>query len=98
MVIGFCFVEIRGKAYRFQEQDVGGRSWKKTLILYGLKRSIGLKMSGMSWIPTRMITRGSTDSISHLFGYTINISKSKRISSEFIVMVTDKLRIELKVS
>lgn len=43
-------------------------------------------------------TRGNIDSISNLFGYTINISKSKPTNSEFIAMVADKLRIEHKVS
>ncbi|TVX92807.1 sporulation transcription factor Spo0A [Paenibacillus agilis] len=43
-------------------------------------------------------TRGNIDSISRLFGYTINISKSKPTNSEFIAMVADKLRIEHKVS
>jgi two-component system response regulator (stage 0 sporulation protein A) len=43
-------------------------------------------------------TRGNIDSISHIFGYTINISKSKPTNSEFIAMVADKLRIEHKVS
>jgi two-component system response regulator (stage 0 sporulation protein A) len=42
-------------------------------------------------------TRGNIDSISHLFGYTINISKAKPTNSEFIAMVADKLRIENKV-
>lgn len=43
-------------------------------------------------------TRGNIDSISHLFGYTINISKAKPTNSEFIAMVADKLRIDHKVS
>ncbi|BFH13214.1 hypothetical protein J6TS7_21780 [Paenibacillus dendritiformis] len=43
-------------------------------------------------------TRGNIDSISHLFGYTINISKAKPTNREFIAMVADKLRIEHKVS
>lgn len=43
-------------------------------------------------------TRGNIDSISHLFGYTINISKAKPTNSEFIAMVADKLRLEHKVS
>lgn len=43
-------------------------------------------------------TRGNIDSISHLFGYTVNISKAKPTNSEFIAMVADKLRIEHKVS
>jgi len=43
-------------------------------------------------------TRGNIESISHLFGYTVNMSKSKPTNSEFIAMVDDKLRIEHKVS
>ena len=43
-------------------------------------------------------TRGNIDSISFIFGYTVNISKSKPTNSEFIAMVADKLRIEHKVS
>lgn len=43
-------------------------------------------------------TRGNIDSISHLFGYTVNASKSKPTNSEFIAMVADKLRLEHKVS
>ena len=43
-------------------------------------------------------TRGNIDSISFIFGYTINISKSKPTNSEFIAMVADKLLIEHKVS
>lgn len=40
--------------------------------------------------------RGNMDSISKLFGYTVNASKSKPTNSEFIAMVADKLRIEHK--
>lgn len=43
-------------------------------------------------------TRGNIESISHLFGYTVNAAKSKPTNSEFIAMVADKLRIEHKVS
>lgn len=43
-------------------------------------------------------TRGNIESISHLFGYTINAARSKPTNSEFIAMVADKLRIEHKVS
>jgi len=43
-------------------------------------------------------TRGNIDSISHLFGYTVNATKSKPTNSEFIAMVADKLRLEHKVS
>lgn len=41
--------------------------------------------------------RGNIDSISSLFGHTINMSKAKPTNSEFIAMVADKLRIEHKV-
>lgn len=41
--------------------------------------------------------RGNIDSITDLFGYTINVSKAKPTNSEFIAMVADKLRLEHKV-
>lgn len=42
--------------------------------------------------------RGNVDSISKLFGYTVNMSKAKPTNSEFIAMVADRLRLEHKVS
>lgn len=39
-------------------------------------------------------SRGNVDSISSLFGYTVNSSKAKPTNSEFIAMVADRLRIE----
>ena len=42
--------------------------------------------------------RGNIDSLSSMFGYTINVSKAKPTNSEFIAMVADKLRMEHKVS
>lgn len=41
-------------------------------------------------------SRGNIDSITELFGYTINISKAKPTNSEFIAMVADKLRLEFQ--
>ncbi|SDH51598.1 two-component system, response regulator, stage 0 sporulation protein A [Alteribacillus persepolensis] len=43
-------------------------------------------------------SRGNFESISRMFGYTINVSKAKPTNSEFIAMVADKLRLEHKVS
>ena len=43
-------------------------------------------------------SRGNYESISRMFGYTINVSKAKPTNSEFIAMVADKLRLEHKVS
>ena len=40
--------------------------------------------------------RGNIEAISRTFGYTVNISKSKPTNSEFIAMIADKLRLELK--
>lgn len=40
--------------------------------------------------------RGSIDIINKIFGYTINAYKAKPTNSEFIAMITDKLRLELK--
>ena len=43
-------------------------------------------------------SRGNIDSISKMFGYTVNVSKAKPTNSEFIAMVADKRRIEHRVS
>lgn len=43
-------------------------------------------------------TRGNIESISALFGYTVNISKAKPTNSEFIAIVADRLRLEHKAS
>lgn len=43
-------------------------------------------------------SRGQVDAIDSLFGYTVNLGKGKPTNSEFIAMVADKLRLELKVS
>jgi len=42
--------------------------------------------------------RGRVDVINNLFGYTIHNIKGKPTNSEFIAMIADKLRIELKIS
>jgi two-component system response regulator (stage 0 sporulation protein A) len=42
--------------------------------------------------------RGNVEAIRAVFGYTVNIGKSKPTNSEFIAMVADKLRIEAKIS
>lgn len=43
-------------------------------------------------------TRGKMDTINKLFGYTINNGKGKPTNSEFIALLADKLRLELRVS
>jgi len=43
-------------------------------------------------------SRGQIDAINSLFGYTISGVKGKPTNSEFIAMIADKLRLELKVS
>ena len=40
--------------------------------------------------------RGNTDSIDAIFGYTVSSSKAKPTNSEFIAMISDKLRLEYK--
>lgn len=42
--------------------------------------------------------RGNFDVINSLFGYTVNLDRGKPTNSEFIAMVADKLRMELKAS
>lgn len=43
-------------------------------------------------------SRGQMEAIDTLFGYTVSIGKGKPTNSEFIAMVADKLRLEMKVS
>ncbi|WP_369414742.1 sporulation initiation factor Spo0A C-terminal domain-containing protein [Collibacillus ludicampi] len=43
-------------------------------------------------------TRNPLLRLDSVFGYTVNIGKSKPTNSEFIAMVADKLRIEAKIS
>lgn len=43
-------------------------------------------------------SRGKVDAINNLFGYTINNNKGKPTNSEFIALIADNLRIELKAS
>ena len=40
--------------------------------------------------------RGEINTIENIFGYTINANKGKPTNSEFIAMIADKLRLELK--
>ncbi len=42
-------------------------------------------------------SRGRVETISNLFGYTIHNVKGKPTNSEFIAMIADKLRLELKI-
>jgi len=43
-------------------------------------------------------SRGRVDVINNLFGYTIHNVKGKPTNSEFIAMIADKLRIQMKIS
>ena len=40
--------------------------------------------------------RGQTDTVESIFGYTVSASKGKPTNSEFIAMIADKLRLEMK--
>ena len=40
--------------------------------------------------------RGDTDTLNNIFGFTINQSKGKPTNSEFIAMISDKLRLKMK--
>ena len=40
--------------------------------------------------------RGQIDTMDSIFGYTVNANKGKPTNSEFIAMIADKLRLELK--
>ena len=40
--------------------------------------------------------RGNVETINSLFGYTVNLDRGKPTNSEFIAMVADKMRMEIK--
>lgn len=40
--------------------------------------------------------RGDVDILNSYFGYTIHTSRGKPTNSEFIAMISDKLRLEMK--
>ena len=42
--------------------------------------------------------RGQTDTVESIFGYTVSASKGKPTNSEFIAMIADKLRLEMKTA
>lgn len=42
-------------------------------------------------------SRGKMDTIDEMFGYTINNGKGKPTNSEFIALITDKIRLEYKM-
>ena len=43
-------------------------------------------------------SRGKIDAIDNLFGYTVNNHKGKPTNSEFIALIADRLRLELRAS
>lgn len=43
-------------------------------------------------------SRGQQDTVERIFGYTISAAKGKPTNSEFIAMIADKLRLELKTA
>jgi two-component system response regulator (stage 0 sporulation protein A) len=42
--------------------------------------------------------RGDVDMLNSYFGYTIHQSRGKPTNSEFIAMIADKFRLQLKIS
>jgi two-component system response regulator (stage 0 sporulation protein A) len=41
-------------------------------------------------------SRGKMDTLDELFGYTISNGKGKPTNSEFIALITDKIRLQMK--
>src|SRR5699024_9712179 len=42
--------------------------------------------------------RGKNDAVESIFGYTVSAAKGKPTNSEFIAMIADKLRLEIKTA
>ena len=47
------------------------------------------------WLSSK-INYGDQQTVENIFGYTISAAKGKPTNSEFIAMIADKLRLELK--
>ena len=43
-------------------------------------------------------SRGEQQTVERIFGYTISAAKGKPTNSEFIAMIADKLRLEIKTA
>lgn len=43
-------------------------------------------------------TGGDVDTLNAYFGYTVNTGRGKPTNSEFIAMIADKFRLQLKIS
>ena len=41
--------------------------------------------------------RGNLDTLNSFFGYTVDTSKGKPTNSEFIALITDKIRLKYKI-
>ena len=70
--------------------------------LYGIAREYNTTPSRVERAIRHAIevawSRGQMEAIDTLFGYTVSLGKGKPTNSEFIAMVADKLRLEMKVS
>jgi two-component system response regulator (stage 0 sporulation protein A) len=42
-------------------------------------------------------SRGKTDTLDELFGYTVSNGKGKPTNSEFIALITDRIRLQMKM-
>ena len=43
-------------------------------------------------------SRGKVDTIEELFGYTVSSGKGKPTNSEFVALISDKIRLEYKMN
>ncbi len=62
---------------------------KKTLLRQELKEQSDMPLK-LLW------DRGNLDTLNSFFGYTVNTCKGKPTNSEFIALITDKLRLQYK--
>ena len=62
----------------------------KTRRFFNNKNDTNLLIIEVAW------GRGQQDVVENIFGYTISAAKGKPTNSEFIAMIADKLRLEMK--
>ena len=77
------------------------KTWRVIVILLLLGLAVNLVLPKMMDIRHAIEVawdRGDVDVLNSYFGYTIQNSRGKPTNSEFIAMISDKLKLNLKIS
>ena len=70
--------------------------WKKFIALWAFDKIPKVCLRAIRHAIEVAWSRGKNDEVENIFGYTVSAAKGKPTNSEFIAMIADKLRLELK--